>query len=251
MEERNDTITIKKDALWKYSTFVLAALVVVLAFVAFSGDDSTVTGNVVAPNPTPGQPAQVTASADDDAVLGDENAKVTIVEFSDYQCPFCRKFWTETYPQLKAEYLDTGKAKLVFRDFPLERIHPLARKSGEAAECVREQGGDEAYFKMHDKMFAEQNILDGGSESGPVTRTITYTTDDLKAWAKELGYDIGSCLDSDKYASEVQKDTADAQTSTCTGTPCFIVVHESGRGTKLNGAVPLAHFKSVIDPMLA
>src|SRR3989344_6683922 len=95
----------------------------------------------------------VSASEDDDAVLGNEDAPVTIIEFSDYQCPFCRKFWTETLGQIKSEYIDTGKVKLVFRDFPLSSLHPQAQASAEAAECVKEKGGDEAYFKMHDKML--------------------------------------------------------------------------------------------------
>ncbi|MEK6897974.1 MAG: DsbA family protein [Nanoarchaeota archaeon] len=183
---------------------------------------------------------------DDDAVLGNENAKVTIIEFSDYQCPFCRKFWTETLPQLKTNYIDTGKVKLVYRDMPLTSIHPIAQASAEAAECVREKGGDSAYYKMHDKMFEEQNIIDSGNPNGPVKGTVSYTKDDLKAWASEIGYDINSCLDSGKYKSEVQKDSADAQAAGGQGTPYFFV-----NGQEVSGAQPFSVFKEIIDRELS
>src|SRR3989338_6499480 len=174
---KGDTITIKKDDLWKYSTFILAALLIVVVAVSFFGNGSSPTAKVVdtvaTGNTPPTQPSQVVASEDDDAILGDKNAEVTIIEFSDYQCPFCGRFWSDTLPSIKSEYIDSGKVKLVFRDFPLTSIHPLAQPSAEAVECVREKGGDEAYYKMHDKIFANQPSL---SESN------------LKAWAKELGY---------------------------------------------------------------
>ncbi len=185
---------------------------------------------------------KVEVSEDDDASIGLPNAPVTIIEFSDYQCPFCRKFWTETYPQLKSQYIDTGKVRLVFRDFPLN-FHPQAQVSAEAAECVREvAGNDEAYFKFHDKLFSEQNILDGGT----VKSTVSYTEADLKKWAKDLGYDIGSCLDSGKYASEVQKDLADGQAYGISGTPGLFI-----NGVQLDGAQPFSNFKSIIDAELA
>ncbi|MEK6819620.1 MAG: thioredoxin domain-containing protein [Nanoarchaeota archaeon] len=187
----------------------------------------------------------VSASEDDDAVLGNENAEVTIIEFSDYQCPFCRKFWTETYSQIKSEYIETGKVKLVFRDFPLTSIHPMAQASAESGECVREKGGDEAYFKMHDKMFSEQNILDSGLVSGQVTKTVVYTNDDLKDWAKEIGYDISSCLDSGKYKSEVEADTRDAQKAGGSGTPYFVI-----NGKVLSGAQPFSAFENIIQAEL-
>ncbi len=201
----------------------------------------------------------VSASEDDDAVLGDSNAEVTIIEFSDYQCPFCRKFWTETYPELKSQYVDTGKAKIIFRDLPLDtncnrnlgnQLHPMACKSAEAAECVREKAGDSGYWKFHDKIFSEQNILDSGSASGSVTKTVTYTDDDLKKWAKDLGYEISSCLDSGKYKSEIMKDISDAGLAGGSGTPYF-VIKKSGeeKGTALSGAQPLSAFKAVIDGM--
>src|SRR3990167_3883372 len=136
--EEEKSITIKKSDLWKYSTFLLVAVVLIGAFFMFTGNGTT-TGNTVQ-NPDQQEPTTASAKVDDDAILGDPNAPITIIEFSDYQCPFCRKFWTETFLQLEKDYIDTGKVKLIFRDFPLSSIHPMAQASGEAAECVREQG---------------------------------------------------------------------------------------------------------------
>ncbi|NCN99486.1 disulfide bond formation protein DsbA [Candidatus Pacearchaeota archaeon CG_4_10_14_0_2_um_filter_35_33] len=241
------TLTIRKDALWKYSTFLLLAILVVGAFFVFTGGNGTTGQAAQQPTQLPSQPSQVEASADDDAFLGDENAPVEIIEFSDYQCPFCRKFWTETLPLIKSEYIDTGKVKFVYRDFPLTSIHPAAQPAAEAAECVREKGGDEAYFKMHDKIFQEGNILDGGDPiKGPVQGTAQFGTTELKKWAKDIGYDISSCLDSGKFKSEVQKDLADATSAGGQGTPYFII-----NGKPLSGAQPFSAFKQIIDAELA
>ena len=240
------TLTIRKDALWKYSTFLLLAILVVGAFFVFTGSNGTTGQAAQQPTQLPSQPSQVEASADDDAFLGDENAPVEIIEFSDYQCPFCRKFWTETLPLIKSEYIDTGKVKFVYRDFPLTSIHPAAQPAAEAAECVREKGGDEAYFIMHDKIFQEGNILDGGDPiKGPVQGTAQFGTTELKQWAKDIGYDISSCLDSGKFKSEVQKDLADATSAGGQGTPYFII-----NGKPLSGAQPFSAFKQIIDAEL-
>ena len=235
--ENMGTVTIKKSDLWKYSTFLLIAVVVIGGFFMFNGNSTTTTGSITG-NVVSGL---VSASEDDDAVLGDENAPVTIIEFSDYQCPFCRKFWQDTLPSIKKDYIDTGKVKLVYRDFPLG-FHPMAIPSAQAANCARETGGDSAYFKMHDKIFAEQNKLDGGS----VSSTVQFTTEDIKKWAKDIGYDIGSCLDSDKYASEIQKDQQDGQSYGVQGTPAFFI-----NGQLVSGAQPYQAFKQIIDAELA
>ncbi len=232
------SITIKKQDLWKYSTFILLAIVIVEAFFLFSGKDSGTTGNVVVNNPTPTvgptEPSIVSASVDDDPVLGSKSAKVTIIEFSDYQCPFCARFWSQTLPQIKSEYIDTGKVKLVFRDFPLESIHPMAIPGAIAVECVGEKG-DEAYYKMHDKIFENQQQL---------------SNDNLKKWAKDLGYNIDDCFDKQKYMSEVRKDLNDAQAAGGRGTPYFVIVGKDGSGTPLSGAQPFEAFKQIIDSKL-
>jgi len=171
---------------------------------------------------------KVRVSEDDDAFLGNKNAEVTIIEFSDYECPFCLKFYTETLPLLKKDYIDTGKVKLVYRDFPLD-IHPNAQKSAEAAECVRAVAGssNEAYFKMHDIIFKNQQQL---------------SNEALKKWAKDLGYNIDSCLDSGKMEQEVLKDLQDGLSYGVSGTPGFFI-----NGKVLEGAQPYSVFKQIID----
>src|SRR3989344_3922900 len=168
----------------------------------------------------------VSASEDDEAVLGDENAPVTIIEFSDYQCPFCRKFYDETLPSLKSEYIDKGKVKLIYRDYPLSSIHPQAQKAAEAAECAGEQN---KYYEYHDKLFKNQKALD---------------INNLKKYAKEIGLntnDFNNCLDSNKMESEVQKDLEEGQDLGIQGTPAFFI-----NGQPLMGAYPLEEFKKVI-----
>jgi|SRR3989344_2991864 len=239
--EKEESITIKKHTLWQVGTFLFAALLVVSLFTGGFGmgdNNPTITGGAVGvptnptPTPTP-QPSNVKVSADDDAFLGKKDAPVTIIEFSDYQCPFCARFRDQTFDQLKAEYIDTGKVKFVYRDLPLTSIHSMAQPAAEAAECVRDsaKGSNEAYFKMHDKIFAGQTSL---------------SNENLKLWAKDLGYDIGSCLDSGKFKSEVQKDSSDAQAAGGQGTPYFVI-----NDKPLSGAQPFSVFKQAIDAELA
>lgn len=236
------TLTIRKDALWKYSTFLLLAILVIGAIFVFTGEKSTTMPVAQQPTQLPSQPTQVKASADDDPFLGDKKAKVEMIEFSDYQCPFCRKFWQDTYSQLKKDYVDTGKVQLAFKDFPLD-FHPGAPYYALAARCAREKGGDAGYFKMHDKIFQEQNKLDGGT----VASTVTYVgADTVKKWAKDIGYDISTCFDSGKYNTNIQTDAAYGQEVGVSGTPAFFV-----NGNLISGAQPYLAFKQAIDAELA
>lgn len=191
--------------------------------------------DVVAPT-NPSAPTRLDVSLDNDAVLGDSNAPVTIIEFSDYECPYCGRFWQQTLPELKTNYINTGKVKFVYRDFPLTSLHSDALHAAIAAECVREQGGDVAYFEYHDKLFSSQPELSDAN---------------LKSWAKDFGYDIDSCLDSNKYKDEVEKDLADGSNVGVRGTPAFFIGNEDDGFLLVSGAQPFVVFKSVIDAELA
>jgi protein-disulfide isomerase/plastocyanin len=172
----------------------------------------------------------IDVSADDDPVKGDPNAPVTIIEFSDFECPFCGRFYTDTLPGLEEKYIKTGKVKLVYRDFPLESIHPTARPAAEAGECADDQG---KFYEFHDLAFENQRGL---------------TRDNFVKWAGELGLDVDrftKCLDSNTHAAEVSKDLADGTAAGVTGTPAFFV-----NGRLLSGAQPLSAFEAIIEAEL-
>ena len=234
-KEDSGSITFKRSTLWKVSTFVFAALFVISLFTGgFRGRDSITGGTVNIPDiPTiPTGVASVNAEdyVDDDPVLGNKNAKLTIVEFSDFQCPFCARFKEQTLNQLKSQYIDTGKVKFVYRDFPLSSIHPMAQKAAEASECADDQ---EKFWEMHDKIFEGQASLSINS---------------LKQWAAELGLntnDFNKCLDSGKNKDEVEKDLRDATSSGGQGTPYFIVGE-----IPVSGAQPFSAFQQAIESQL-
>jgi protein-disulfide isomerase len=170
----------------------------------------------------------------DSPVKGDVDAEVTIVEFSDYQCPFCSRFYSDTLPSIDENYIKTGKVKLVYMDFPLNDIHPEAQKAAEAAKCIGAQLGDEGYFKMHDKLFEAQKEL---------------SVENYKKWARELGANGGKfdiCLDNGDFASAVDEDLFYGQSLGVTGTPGFFV-----NGKLLSGAQPYSVFEQVIEAELS
>ena len=172
----------------------------------------------------------VSVSADDDAVLGDPNAPVTIIEFSDFQCPYCAKFVTETMPLLKENYIDKGLVKLVFRDFPLPS-HAAAAVAAEAAECAP----DELFFEMHDVIFENMSVW-ASSEN---------VEEALINLASDLGADISACLKDGEMTDEVAEDYAAGRTYGVSGTPTFFI-----NGKKLVGAWPYETFVEVIESEL-
>lgn len=180
----------------------------------------------------------VEVSIDDDAILGDPDAPVTIIEFSDYQCPFCRNFWDETLPLIIGEYVSVGKVKFVYRDFPLSS-HPLALPFAEAAECSADQ---DKYWEMHDVIFEEQGkLVDGTLDSIDVT--------DFSDWAEDLEMNVEefeTCMADHKYLEEIQKDFDDGAAAGVSGTPSFFI-----NGEMITGALPFEAFKTVIEEKLA
>lgn len=188
------------------------------------------------------QPSKVQVSIDDDPSMGEKDAKVIVIEFSDFQCPFCRRSYTDTISQLKKDYIDTGKVLFVYRDFPLSSIHPSASSAAMAANCANEQG---KFWEMHNKIFDEQNKQGQG--------TVQFSSDDLKKWADEIGLDtdkFNSCLDSQKYKDEVDKDFQDGVTAGVTGTPTFYIGNPKDGYTEIVGAQPYSVIRQVIDSML-
>src|SRR3989338_2201069 len=165
----------------------------------------------------------------DDAIFGNNNAPITIVEWGDYECPFCGRFFSQTLPLIKTNYIDTGKVKLVYMDFPLS-FHPNAQKAAEAAECAGDQG---KYWQMHDKLFGY------GVQGGIST---------FKQYAQQLGLNtasFNSCLDNGEKSSEVLDDFQDGQLAGVQGTPAFYV-----NGVEVSGAQPFSVFQQIIDEQL-
>ena len=172
---------------------------------------------------------------------GSASAKVALIEFSDYQCPFCSRYTQEILPQIRTDFVDTGKVKYVFRDMPLS-FHKQAFKAAEAAHCAGAQG---KFWEMHDVLFQNQAAL---------------APEQLATHAKTVGVDdvpFGQCLDSGKFAADINRDIADATAAGITGTPTFLVgVIQPGDGRvkvikKLVGAKPYAEFKAALDGALA
>lgn len=172
---------------------------------------------------------------------GRADAPITLVEFSDFQCPFCSRHVTQTIPALEKDYIQTGKLKYVYRNYPIESLHPHAFKAAEAAACADEQG---RFWPLHDRLFVNQKTL------APAQ---------LPEHAAAVGLDgsaFQQCLASGKFASKVRKDISDALAMSMTGTPAFVIGKTvPGSATVkvesfLHGAKPYAQFKAEIDRLL-
>lgn len=238
--QKEETVTFSKITLWKIVSGVLGLLLVISIFTGgFSLGSNSPSGAVVAaPSgaaPLPQAPSAVVTDmnvlSDDDPFLGKKDAPVTIVEFSDYECPFCVRFYQQTLSQIKSNYVETGKAKFVYRDFPLS-FHQQAESAAIAANCA---GKQEKYFEFHDKIF------NNGGAAGK-------SNADYKKWAQELKLDIAQweeCLSDPAQKQEIQKDIRNGSAVGVSGTPGFII-----NGKLISGAQPFSVFQQVIEAEL-
>jgi protein-disulfide isomerase len=159
---------------------------------------------------------------------GSEKARVTIVKFEDFQCPFCKQV-QPTFNDLLSRY--NGQVKLVHKDLPLQSLHPQARQAAEAARCAYEQG---KFWEYHDKLYANSPKA---------------STDNLKSYAKEVGLNVDSfdrCFASGKYKAIVQQDLNEGAQLGLSGTPTFFI-----NGREISGNQPLEAFEAIIDEELA
>jgi len=162
-------------------------------------------------------------------IEGKQNASVTIVEFSDYECPYCQRFYKTTYQQIKQEYIDTGKVNLIFKNFPLN-IHKNSEKAAEAALCAGQQ---EKYYEMYDLLFKE------GVKGG---------VPEFKEYAKRLNLNenaFNTCLDSGIMKKTIQNEIKQGKKLGVTGTPTFFI-----NGQMVLGAQPLNIFEQKINSIL-
>jgi protein-disulfide isomerase len=190
----------------------------------------------------PSPPSLLQVSIDDDPVKGDPDAPITIIEFSDFQCPFCLRWYDQTLSDLEENYIDTGKAKLVFRDLPLDSLHANARPVHIAAECADEQ---DQFWDYHDVLFETQSQWNRLSSDDLSAKLIEFAdTLELNTASFE------SCLSSQEVADEVNADLLDARKLGATGTPTFFIGNEKDGFVKLVGAQPYASFENMIDSQL-
>ncbi|PIR41380.1 MAG: hypothetical protein COV31_01640 [Candidatus Yanofskybacteria bacterium CG10_big_fil_rev_8_21_14_0_10_46_23] len=214
---------------------VLLAGVIIAGAVFFSGRPNLPQEQVGLIGDQIGGP--IVVGVDDDPFLGPAEAKVTIIEFSDFQCPFCRIFWREALARIRTEYIEAGASvKFVYRDMPLD-IHPMAEITAQASQCANDQG---RYWDYHDKIFEEQSLL------GP--NTISYTEQNLVDWAQDINLNLSDfveCVSSQKYKEEVAKDVADGLRVGAGATPTIFI-----NGRRVVGAQPFETFKAIIDSEL-
>jgi len=262
-----DTITVKKSTYGNLIKGIVAAIAISTflggyAIGTLGGGSNSLSADEIkeiistmesqaapAPSPQPAQSPQQPSvpqifqvSLDDDPFKGNPDAPVTVVEFSDFQCPFCKRFFDQTLANLENEYIDTGKVKFVYRDFPLDNIHPNARPVHIAAECADEQG---KFWEYHDVLFEKQSVWKSLSSTNLKTTLTQYATDlSLQSSSFE------ACLDSPDIADEVNADYLEGLRYGATGTPTFFIGNEKDGFIKLVGAQPYATFEAAINSRL-
>lgn len=266
MEEDNiENMTNVNNMMVKKSTFtgLIVVLTVVIAISAFFAGsyvsnldsdgvtksdldaaiirlESKIGTNSQLPSQPNTQPAKV--SIDDDPMKGNPNAPITIIEFSDYECPFCGRFYFNTLPLIEENYIDTGKANFVYRDFPIQSIHRNAATAAVAAECADDQG---MFWEFHDMIFENKSTWDKLDGINLLNEFEQY------AISLELNSDeFSSCLKSGKYLDEVRNDLQDGRDYGVDGTPGFFIGNDKIGYVELKGAQPYENFKKVIDDML-
>lgn len=204
----------------------------------------------------------------DDHVLGNPNAKIVIVEYSDTECPFCKQYH-ETMHRIISEYGANGDVAWVYRHFPIPSLHPKASKEAESLECAADQGGNEMFWKFTDKVYGEtksNNMLDIGVYNAPNPTPVgpdgkpyysekkpRSATDagQLSDFAKELGLDVAvfeDCMKTSKFASRITIDTNEVVAAGGQGTPHSIMIVD-GEQVPIEGAQPYDTVKGLIETM--
>ena len=169
--------------------------------------------------------------------VGKENAPLVLIEYTDYQCPFCQRYHNDSFAQIKANFIDTGKIRYISRDFPLP-FHENARRSATAARCAAEQG---KFWELRHTMIVNANQLQA---------------DKLGGYAQAASMDVPkfqACVDSDKYRAAIDQDIAEGSAAGVNGTPSFVLGRvENGKlqGVRMVGAMPYAQFEAKIQDML-
>jgi len=241
--EKSEEIVINLDTFIIPLSIIVAAIIISLAIIFTNkGSVNSDTTNPDTDNPSIAQDEFPEANTviGDSPYLGDiKKAKVALVEFTDFQCPYCSRHATDTKPSILADYVDTGKIIYVVRNFPLDFHGEIAIQSANAALCVNELGGAKKYFDFYAQGFEKTS------------------TDELAAVAKGLGVNMDKyekCMSDNRYQDQIDQDFADGQAAGVQGTPGFVigVLDKDGNveGKLIEGAYPYESFKALLDEML-
>lgn len=241
--KKNDELVIDLDAIAIPGAIILAGLIIAGAILLTNrGTKDTTTDTAGNPDTTAGQEEFPTASTiiGDSPYLGDiKKVKVAIVEYTDFQCPYCERHATDTKPSILKDYVDTGKIIYVVRNFPLDFHGEIAIDSANAGLCVNELAGSSKYFDFYSQGFSKTS------------------TDELAAIAQSLGVNMdkyNTCMAENRYQDQINQDMADGTEAGVSGTPGFVigVLDKDGNvtGKLIAGAYPYETFKEIIDEML-
>lgn len=221
---------------------IIIAGLFIAAAIYFGGSSKPISGSLTGndPNSTVLATGSVVAPVSDkDHLRGDPNAKVIIVEYTDFECPFCKAFHN-TMQQIMSSY-DPSEVALVYRQFPIVQLHSKAPKEAEASECVAELGGNSAFWKFADQIFATTGSND------------TLDPAQLPILASAVGVNteaFNTCLSSGKYTEKINDAVAAAAKAGAQGTPYSVAMTKDGKKVVINGAQPFQTVKATIDSLL-
>lgn len=221
---------------------VIIAGVLIAGAVVYSGGKNTSGNTANVPQQQPvaqqtGDLEKMIPVTGEDHIRGDINAPVKIVEYSDTECPFCKRFH-ETMKEIYSEYGTNGKVAWVYRHFPLDSLHSKARKEAEATECAAELGGNEKFWAYLDRLM-EITPANNGLDPAELPKIAAYVGLDTAKF--------NECLSSGKYAQKIEEHVQNATVTGGNGTPWSIVVGKNGKKYPLSGAQPISAIKQLID----
>jgi protein-disulfide isomerase len=195
----------------------------------------------VAQKPTSSDSVETRAVSASDHIIGNPNAEIVIIEYSDTECPFCKQFH-QTMRQVMSEYGTKGTVAWVYRHFPIDQLHSKARKEAEATECANELGGVTKFWDYINTLYERTNSNNSFDPAG------------LPVIAKDVGLDVSAfktCLASGKYATKIQADYEDAIKAGGRGTPySVVIIKKDGTKIPINGAESFENVKSTLDLLL-
>jgi len=242
MTESNNNNEEKNSLVVPISIIVAGVLVAVTIFFTSSRVKTDSRGQQAGLNPQ-GAESTITIKpvSADDHVLGDPNAPVKIVEYSDFECPFCKSFHMTMGAVMQSDYGKSGKVAWVYRHFPLTSLHPKAPREAEASECANELGGNLKFWEFANKIF---EVTPSNNGLDPVILPQIAEAIGLNRRAFEV------CLDSGRYKGEVERSVEEALDAGGTGTPWSVVVAKNGKTFLINGAQKYETVKSILEEAL-